>query len=130
MERRALYLELHPYDVLDLGATLDPALRVPGEQIESVVIEATAEATALGVQVEPRPSQTDPTYGVVGYAVVSVAPAQRDATVWAGYGRVVPIRVQISTSLDRVHVREVQMLISRRAGHPTAARVVVLGDNS
>lgn len=128
MYRRGLYLEMHPRDELEIGVALSPVLLATGEVVETVTIEATPEASAVGVVVEPRPPRQDQDYGLIGYAVLSVDQAQRDHARWGGYGHVVPIRVTVATSLDRVYVRDLQVLIARRAGHPTAARVVVLGD--
>lgn len=121
--------EATPYDELDWGATLDPALRVTGEVIETITIAPSASDAALGLVVESRPAETDPVYGVVGYALITIAATEREHSRWYGRGVVVRPLVTIATSHDRIWVREMPLRIARSAAPAAAraARVLIVG---
>lgn len=129
-EYRAPFAVASPRDELDWGATLHPSLLQPGEVIETISWAARSEDTAVGLLLEPRPSETDPVYGLVGYVLISIASAERGHERWEGRGRLLRPIVTIGTNRDRVWSRELPILVVTGAtfAGPRPERVLVIGD--
>lgn len=113
-----------PGDVLDWGATLDPALLVPGETIAAVDWAVSAADAAAGLVVADRGVQDG-----VAYALVSIAEDERSHSRWDGGGRVVRPTVAIVTSADRRWQRELPIRIARGApaAGSLAERILLIG---
>lgn len=124
-----IYGMASPYDELDWGATLDPLLLEAGEAIETVTFALDAADAALGVTLEERPSETDATYGLIGYMLVTIAAEQRAHARWSGRGTIIRPRATIATSMDRIWAAEMPIRIARdvSVGAARAERVLLIG---
>jgi hypothetical protein len=99
------------------------------EVIETINFVASAEDIAAGLVLETRPSQSDPGYGLIGYALLSIAAAHRDNPRFAGRGYIIRPRATITTNRDRIWSRDLPIRVTRDVAPSDVRRqrVVVFG---